>query len=52
MMRQNGGWSCFRMIQIKKFPCDNKREAEAEEDRIMMELKANMNGALIIVIGF
>ena len=43
MIRDNGGWNCFRMIQIKKFPCDNKREAETEEDRIMMELKANMN---------
>ena len=43
MIRDNGGWDCFRMIQIKEFPCNNKREAEAEEDRIMMELKANMN---------
>ena len=43
MIRDNGGWDCFRMIQIKKFPCDNKREAETEEDRVMLELKANMN---------
>ena len=32
------------MIQIKEFPCENKRQAEAEEDRIMMEMKASMNG--------
>ena len=43
MIRDNGGWDCFRMIQIKEFPCINKRQAEAEEDRFMMELKANMN---------
>ena len=43
MIRDNGGWNCFRMIQIKKFPCNNKREAESEEDMFMMELKANMN---------
>jgi len=43
MIRDNGGWNCFKMIQIKEFPCNNRREAEAEEDRFMMELKANMN---------
>tara|TARA_B110000858_G_C17794365_1_gene471576 strand:+ start:351 stop:1034 length:684 start_codon:yes stop_codon:yes gene_type:complete len=43
MIRDNGGWECFKMIQIKEFPCINKRETEAEEDRFMMELKANMN---------
>ena len=43
MIRENGGWDCFRMIEIKKFPCNDKREAEAEEDRIMCEMKATMN---------
>ena len=43
MIRDNGGWDCFKMIQIKEFPCNNRREAEAEEDIIMMEIKANMN---------
>ena len=43
MIRQNGGWECFRMVQLKDFPCENKRQAEAEEDKIMLELKANMN---------
>ena len=42
-IRDNGGWDCFRMIEIKKFPCNDKREAEAEEDRIMCEMKATMN---------
>jgi hypothetical protein len=43
IIRNNGGWECFKMIQIKEFPCNNKREAEAEEDKIMVEMKANMN---------
>ena len=43
MIRDNGCWESWHMIDIKAFPCANKREAEAEEDRIMQELKANMN---------
>ena len=31
------------MIKICDYPCDNKREAEKEEDKYMMVLKANMN---------
>ncbi len=43
MIRDNGDWECFNMIEIKKFSCTNKREAEAEEDKVMRELKATMN---------
>jgi len=43
MIRDNGDWNSFRMIEINKFPCNNRREAEAEEDRVMRELKATMN---------
>ena len=43
MINDNGGWEAFKMTQIKEFSCENKRQAEAEEDRIMLELKANMN---------
>ncbi len=43
LIRENGGWEMFRMIEIKKYSCNDKREAEAEEDKIMKELKANMN---------
>ena len=43
MIKENGGWDMFKMIQIKEFPCKDKREAEAEEDKCMMELKASMN---------
>jgi hypothetical protein len=31
------------MIKICDYSCNDKREAEKEEDRYMMELKANMN---------
>ena len=43
MIRENGSWDMFNMIEIKKFSCNDKREAAAEEDRIMRELKASMN---------
>ena len=31
------------MIKICDYPCNDKRQAELEEDNYMMELKANMN---------
>ena len=31
------------MIKICDYPCSDKRQAELEEDKYMMELKANMN---------
>jgi hypothetical protein len=42
-IRDNGGWDCFQMLEIKKFPCTDKREAEAEEERCRQELKAVLN---------
>jgi hypothetical protein len=44
MIRDNGGFDCFNMTIIKEFPCQNKREAEAEEDKVIREARANMNG--------
>jgi hypothetical protein len=43
MIRDNGGWESFQMLEIKKFPCKDKREAEAEEERCRIEMRANMN---------
>jgi hypothetical protein len=43
MINDNGGWEAFKMIQIKEFSCNNKREAEAQEDAVIVELKASMN---------
>ena len=37
MMRDNGGWEMFRMIEIEKYPCNDKREAEKRETEIMKE---------------
>ena len=43
IIRETGGWENWNMIKISDFPCNNKREAEKEEDKYMLELKANMN---------
>lgn len=42
-IRDNGGWDAFNMVVIKEFPCENKRQAEAEEDKVMREMKASLN---------
>ena len=42
-IKDNGGWDNFRMIEIKKFPCKDKRESDAEEFKMIQELKATMN---------
>ena len=42
-MRNNGGWENFKMIQVEKYQCNDKREAEAREEELRLELKANMN---------
>ena len=42
-IRENGGWDSWNMIVICDYSCNNKREAELEEDRYMMELRANLN---------
>jgi hypothetical protein len=31
------------MIKICDYPCENRREAELEEDKYMTELKASLN---------
>jgi len=43
MIRDNGGFDCFNIIVIKEFPCNNKQEALVEEDKIMRQMKCNMN---------
>jgi hypothetical protein len=42
-IRKNGGWDSWNMVSICDYPCNDKREAEKEEDRYMLELKANLN---------
>ena len=43
MIREYGGWENWSMIKICDYPCENRRQAEQEEDKYMLELKANMN---------
>jgi hypothetical protein len=43
MIRDNGGFDRFKMIEVEKYPCKDKREAERRENEVMKELKANMN---------
>ena len=42
-IRSSGGWESWNMIKICDYPCNNNHEAKLEEDKHMMELKANMN---------
>ena len=43
MIRQNGGWEMFVMIELEKFPCRDLQEAEKREYEIVREFKASMN---------
>ena len=43
IIRENGGFSNWSMLQIELFPCNNKREAEARERYWFDELKSNLN---------
>ena len=43
MIRKNGGWDAFKMIEVEKYPCNDKREAERRENEVIKELKASMN---------
>jgi phage host-nuclease inhibitor protein Gam len=43
MIRANGGFDIFKMIEVEKYPCKDKREAERRETEVMKDLKANMN---------
>ena len=43
MIRENGDWDMFKMIEVEKYPCADKREAERRENEVIKELKASMN---------
>ena len=42
-IRDNEGWDAFNMVIVKEYPCENKRQAECEEDRIIREMNASLN---------
>ena len=44
MIRSNGGFNEFKMMVIAQYPCNNKIELLIEEERIIKELKATLNG--------
>jgi hypothetical protein len=43
MIRDNGGWDNWSMIEIEKYPCKDGNEARARERHWYEELHANMN---------
>ena len=43
MIRDNGGWDNWSMLEVKKFPCNDGNESRAEEERVRKELKADLN---------
>ena len=47
MIRTNGGWDMFRMIEIEKYPCNNKQEAEKREFEIMKKVNARTNTRIL-----
>ena len=42
-IRQNEGWSNWEMIEIEKYPCSDKREAEARERTHYELLNSSLN---------
>ena len=43
IIRANGGWDNWTMIQLEEFPCKNNREAEKRETEIIAERKPTIN---------
>ena len=43
IIRENGGWDNWDMIEIEKFSCKDANEAKARERYWYEELKANLN---------
>ena len=42
-IRENGGWENWIMVEIEKFPCVDKREAETRERYWIEHYKSNLN---------
>ena len=40
MIREHGGWDAFKMIEVEKYPCKDKQEAERREYEIIQKLKS------------
>ena len=42
-IRGNGGWECFNMIEVEKYNCNDKREAEAREEYWRCHFNSQLN---------
>ena len=42
-VRQHGGWSNWSMIEVEKYPCNDKRELEKREREWIEKLNATLN---------
>ena len=47
-IRANGGWKEWVMVEIEKYPCNDKKEAESRERYWIELLKSNLNKNLPI----
>jgi len=43
MIRENGGWSEWSMIEIEKYPCSDSNETRKRERELMEHYNANLN---------
>jgi hypothetical protein len=42
-IRDNGGWGEWNMLEVEKFPCNDKREAEAREEYWRCHFNSQLN---------
>ena len=49
IIRSNGGWSEWSMIEIEKYPCNDKREAETRERYWYEFYNAKLNSNTMII---
>ncbi len=42
-IRGNGGWECFNMIEVEKFPCNDGNEAKAREEYWRCHFNSQLN---------
>ena len=47
-IRDNGGWNEWNMIEIEKYPCNDKREAETKEESWRIHFNAVLNSKACI----
>ena len=47
-IRNNGGWDEWNMIEIEKYPCNDKREAETKEEYWRIHFNAVLNSKACI----